>query len=154
MRIKKSLLFIVFSFCISAVYSQAIQFQSLSWHDALAKAKRENKLMFIDMFASWCTYCRQMDATVFTDTATGTFYNSHFICLKYDVLKQDGILVKRNYTLLGFPTFLYLDENGMLIGKTVGYQNKGTFINNGKTAFDLGRKNENQNTYRSLQMKL
>ena len=122
---------------VSKAYSQSIQFEPLSWRDALAKAKRENKMMFVEIYTTWCTYCRQMEQNIFPAKEAGAFYNNHFINLKYDALKQDGIQIRKSYALLGFPTFLYLDADGLVIKKTVGYQNMETFISNGSSAFSM-----------------
>lgn len=78
-----------------------------------------------------------MEQTVFPDTGVGNYYNEHFINLRYDALKSDGIQIRETYTLLGFPTFLYLDPNGLVVIKTAGYQEKEMFIRNGDSAFML-----------------
>lgn len=119
------------------VKSQSVQFSPLSWRQALAKAKTEHKILFIDMYTTWCTYCKQMEQSVFSDTAVAGYYNKHFINIRYDALKNDGIEISKTYTLLGFPTFLYLDPNGLVILKTAGYQQKEKFIYNGDSAFRL-----------------
>ena len=38
-----------------------------SLHEGLAQAKAENKLVFIDMWATWCKNCFAMDKTTFED---------------------------------------------------------------------------------------
>ncbi len=130
-------LFIITSLFINKTNSQSIHFESLSWYKALSKAKQENKIIFVDMYTTWCTYCRQMDQNIFSIGEVGSFYNTHFINIKYDALKSDGIQIRKNYSLLGFPTFIYLDPNGLVLLKTVGYQEKEKFIQNGDSAFVL-----------------
>lgn len=128
-------LFIVISFVTSA-FSQ-IHFEQLSWQQALGKARQENKMIFIDVYATWCTYCRQMDANIFQLPEVGDYHNQHFINLRYDVLRTDGIAIRNSYRLLGFPTFLYLDPQGMVLKKTVGYQSKELLLQNSQAAFSL-----------------
>lgn len=126
------LLSVVF-FLVDTSYGQ-IHFESLSWQQALGKARQENKMIFIDVYATWCTYCRQMDATTFLQPEVGDYHNEHFINLRYDALKTDGIAIRNSYRLLGFPTFLYLDPQGMVVKKTVGYQSKEQLLQNSQTA--------------------
>ena len=117
--------------------SQSVHFATLSWPNALAKARSENKMLFIEMYTTWCTYCKQMEQNVFPSEEAGNYYNEHFINIRYDALQSDGIQIRKNYALLGFPTFLYLDPNGLAILKTAGYQEKEKFIHNGDSAFLL-----------------
>ena len=134
---KKLILFLfIVVLSVTSAYSQ-IHFEQLSWQQALGKARQENKMIFIDVYATWCTYCRQMDATIFPLQEVGEYQNEHFINLKYDVLKADGIAIRNSYRLLGFPTFLYLDPQGMVVKKTAGYQSKEQLLQNSQTAFSL-----------------
>jgi len=131
---KKRILLLIVIFCsVSASYSQ-IHFEQLSWQQALGKARKENKMIFIDVYTSWCTYCRQMDSAVFSLAEVGDYHNEHFINLRYDALKADGISIRKSYTLPGVPAFLYLDPQGMVVKKTVGYQNREQLLQNSRDA--------------------
>jgi thiol:disulfide interchange protein len=134
---KKPIIFLfIVILSVTSAYSQ-IHFEQLSWQQALGKARQENKMIFIDVYATWCTYCRQMDANIFLLPEVGEYLNEHFINLKYDVLKADGVAIRNSYRLLGFPTFLYLDPQGMVVKKTVGYQSKEQLLQNSQAAFSL-----------------
>ncbi|TKK72003.1 thioredoxin family protein [Ilyomonas limi] len=117
-------------------YSQ-IHFEPLSWQQALGKAREENKMIFIDVYTTWCSYCKQMDAHIFSMKAVGEYHNEHFINLRIDAERGDGIAIRNSYRLLGFPTFLYLDPQGTVIRKTAGYQNKEQLLYNSQLAFSL-----------------
>ena len=41
------------------VFSQGIQFEIGSWKEVLQKAKQENKLIFVDLYSTWCGPCIQ-----------------------------------------------------------------------------------------------
>lgn len=122
---------------ITKTNGQSIHFEPISWQQALAKARDENKMLFVEIYTSWCVYCKQMEQTVFTNGEAGDFYNKHFINVRYNAQLQDGISIRKSYALLGLPMFLYLDANGISILKTVGYQEKNTFIRNGDSALIL-----------------
>lgn len=117
-------------------YSQ-VRFEPLSWQQALGKARKENKMMFITINTTWCTYCRQMDTAVFSLAEVGDYHNEHFINLKYDALKADGIAIRKSYTLPGIPAFLYLNPQGMVVKKSVGYQTKEQLLQNSNAALLL-----------------
>ena len=41
-----------------------VKFEDLTFKEALAKAKAENKLVFMDCYTSWCGPCKKMLNTV------------------------------------------------------------------------------------------
>lgn len=132
---QKIVLFLLLSsFFISHADSQPIRFEPISWQEALGKARKEHKMLFVEIYTTWCTYCRQMEQNVFSTKEAGAFYNQHFINVRYDAQKSDGIQILKSYAMLGFPTFLYLDPNGLVVKKTAGYQNIETFTSMGDSA--------------------
>ena len=50
-----------------------------SLKDAKAKAKKENKLIFIDCYTTWCGPCKNMSKKTFVNKEVGEYYN----CLLY-----------------------------------------------------------------------
>jgi uncharacterized protein YyaL (SSP411 family) len=60
------------------------------------KAKKENKLIFVDAYASWCGPCKLMVKNIFPLKTVGDYYNSHFINAKIDMEKGEGIELAKN----------------------------------------------------------
>ncbi len=56
--------------------------QHSSWTKILAKAKEENKLIFVDCYATWCGPCKKMAKEVFPLADVGAFYNANYINVK------------------------------------------------------------------------
>ena len=55
------------------------------WGDeALAKAKRENKLIFLSVGYSSCHWCHVMERESFCDAEIAGLLNQHFVCVKVD----------------------------------------------------------------------
>ncbi|MDO8970421.1 MAG: thioredoxin family protein, partial [Saprospiraceae bacterium] len=72
------LFFLVFTQMASA---QGIEFFSGTWPEALEKAKKEELLIFVDAYASWCGPCKRMAAQTFPDPKAGEFFNANFLNL-------------------------------------------------------------------------
>jgi thiol:disulfide interchange protein len=54
--------------------ANGMEFFHGTWAQALAKAKKENKLVFLDAYTSWCGPCKQMQRNVFPQTTVGSFF--------------------------------------------------------------------------------
>ena len=130
---KKFIFFLLIIFFTNTSYSQ-IQFEQLTWQQALGKAREENKMIFVDVYTTWCSYCKQMDAHIFPIKEVGDYHNEHFINLKIDAERGDGLVIRNSYRLLGFPTFLYLDSQGNVVRKVAGYQSKEQLLYNSMAA--------------------
>ncbi|MCA9152324.1 MAG: thioredoxin domain-containing protein, partial [Planctomycetales bacterium] len=52
--------------------------------EALAKAKQENKMIFLSVGYSSCYWCHVMERESFMDEEIAKFLNDHFICIKVD----------------------------------------------------------------------
>ena len=133
---KHHILSIVFIFSLSAVYSQGIEFETGTWKSILAKAKQENKLVFVDCTTVWCKPCKWMEANVFTESKVGKFYNENFITIQVDMEKGEGIELRKQYKVNSYPTYLFVDSKGNLIHRDGGAKNADLFIAVGKKALD------------------
>ena len=60
----------------------------VDWHpwdaDALEKARREDKVIFLSIGYSSCHWCHVMERESFMDEEIAAFLNKHFVCIKVD----------------------------------------------------------------------
>ena len=71
-----------------------------TWQETLEKAEKEDKLIFLDAYASWCGPCKAMQQNVFPTQKVGEFYNANFIKVKIRKIDEDE--------KLGFQAFQQL----------------------------------------------
>jgi thiol-disulfide isomerase/thioredoxin len=138
---RKSVVLFLFIFLLSATggYSQnrKIQFVEKPWQEVLEMAKKENKLIFMDAFATWCGPCKWIAAHMFTNDTVADYYNSHFICVSIDMEKGEGVEIRKTYDVRYYPTLLFLDASGDAVHKRVGAIKKADeWIVMGQTALD------------------
>lgn len=123
-----------------------------TWKQVLAKAKAENKYIFIDCYTTWCGPCKQMSKNIFPMETVGAFYNKNFINIKVqlDTLKDKdgkildneevknwyatGDMLEAEYNVRAYPTYLFFDPNGNIVHRAVGSSEAPKFISKGEDA--------------------
>lgn len=120
----------------------------LSWQEVQAKAKAENKYIFIDCFTTWCGPCKYMTANIFPQEEVGTFFNKNFVNVKVQMDKtdKDDEFVKKWYDdakkiaeecgVTAYPTFLYFSPEGKLVHRVVGSGEAADFVKKSQAALD------------------
>lgn len=124
--------------------AQGIEFFHGNWKDALAKAKAEDKLLFVDAFAKWCGPCKAMAKNVFTQQKVGEYFNANFINLKLDMEEADGVTFGHKYEVSAYPTLFFIDGEGKVVKKIVGGQQPDGLISAGGDAM---KKNDRSGKY-------
>lgn len=104
------------------------QFRQGDWLELLGKAKTENKLIFVDAYTTWCTWCKEMDKENFTDSIVGLFMNEHYIPVRLDMEEGLGLKMAIKYRVNAFPTFLVFTSDGQLVRRVMGYRKKDQFL--------------------------
>lgn len=135
---KLQLLTIVLSLSITLVMAQGsgIVFESGDWESALKKANKEDKVIFVDAYTTWCGPCKMMAKNTFTDEAVGNYFNDNFINMKIDMEKGEGLLFAKAYGVRAYPTYVFVDGKGNIAHKGLGYMEPADFIEFGEAARD------------------
>jgi len=145
---KLKCLFSILSFFSSVmINAQGIKFQKMSgWKDVIAKAKVENKYIFVDCYATWCGPCKSMEREIFSLPVVGEYYNQNFISIKvqFDKTENDDSIARKwyeqadnfqsTYSINSFPTYLYFDSDGKAVHKEIGAHTANNFIQIAKDA--------------------
>jgi thioredoxin-related protein len=114
--------------------------QALTWSQVKAKARTENKFIFVDCYATWCGPCKTMDKDVYPNDSIGAYMNARFISVKVqlDTSKLDDAEIKKwyqtaqdirkQYAINAMPTFLFFDAGGGALTKEVGAKSAKAFL--------------------------
>jgi thiol-disulfide isomerase/thioredoxin len=100
--------------------NRSIAFENKPFDEVLEMAGKAGKLVFMDAYASWCGPCKWMSANIFTNDSVADFFNSHFICIKMDMEKGEGINLSQIYQVRAYPTLLFINASGNMVHKRVG----------------------------------
>ncbi|THU39607.1 thioredoxin family protein [Niastella caeni] len=107
----------------------------LSWEQVKEKAKRDNKYIFLDCYATWCGPCKMMDREIYPLKVIGDLYNGKFISIKVQFDRtekddrntrnwyQDAEKILTTYKVTAYPTFLFVTPMGELVHRASGGMN-------------------------------
>ncbi|MGH1336927.1 MAG: thioredoxin family protein [Aureispira sp.] len=113
---------ILMSFLLLSIGSiaQPLKFERSNWETVKAKAKAENKFIFVDTYASWCEPCKWMDKHVFAKGEVSRFFGQHYISYKLDIEQGEGVAFAEEYRVYSYPTLLYFNPEGELVHRLIG----------------------------------
>jgi len=118
----------------NAEVSTGINFFKGTWNQAIVKAKKENKLIFLDCYALYCGPCLQMAKDEFTQQKVGTLYNDNFINFKLNIKEGIGISLAKKYSISFLPTLLFINTKGYDVYREKGFHNADKLVELGKNA--------------------
>jgi len=81
-----------------------------------------------------------MARDVFTDAKVAEFYNDKFVNVQVDMEKGEGIDLAKKYEVRAYPTLLFIDGNGEIVHRAVGYHTSDDFMALGATALDPSKR--------------
>lgn len=132
---------------ISASYSADID-ASIEWitlEEMQAAQSVAPKKVMIDVYTSWCGWCKKMDKTTFANAKVASYLNEYYYAVKLDAESKETILFdgqeydfipngsRGHHALaaslldgqLSYPTIVFLDEELGKISGMPGYQTAG-----------------------------
>ena len=115
-----------------------------NYNKALEKATKENKAIMIDFYTDWCTICKVMDTNVYLDKNVVSNINYNFVPLKINAEYNDKNikLLTNQYNISAFPTTVFINTNGFIIKKILGYIDTNDLLEEIKT-IEIKRENIN-----------
>ena len=138
---KRISLFICSLFFSVLCFAQGTVWEELSLQEALSKAEKQGKKVFIDCYTKTCGPCKYMLKNIFTLQKCGEYFNRHYVCITRDVEEGEGIDIAKNYKVFLCPTYLILNTDGTLFTRLDGgavSSPKEDFVGKVKDAVRLG----------------
>lgn len=83
------------------------------------QARREQRLVLLNIVAEWCQLCKKMDLTAYRDPKVTELIGQRYVAVRADIDKEPEI--KRRYGNYGVPAVVILDADGTEIVKRRGY---------------------------------
>jgi thioredoxin-related protein len=114
-----------------------------TWQEAVELNKKEPKKLLVDVYTSWCGWCKVMDKETFTDPKVAEYLTKNYYCVKLDAEMKEAIEFNGHkfehiagqgrggvhtlaYSLLdgqmSYPTIVYLTEKFERVVISPGYK--------------------------------
>lgn len=116
------------AFAFTAEAQQISFVKNCSWEELKARAQKEDKPIFVDVYTSWCAPCKKMAATVFKDPEVVAYMDKNYISIQLDAEKEKSHGFFANFHPGAYPSFYWLDKNGRLLSTKTGYMPSEPFL--------------------------
>lgn len=99
-----------------------------SYDAALKSAKESGKLVMVDFTADWCGWCKELDKKTYSDAKVIAFAKDKLVSVKVDTETPEGAKLQQKFQVSGLPTIMFLDGEGKVQGKIVGFKPPAPFL--------------------------
>lgn len=130
---KNLLVFLLSTAFLASAQNRQINFETGNLASVFEKAKKENKLIFVDAFTVWCGPCKQMAKHIFTNDTIADYFNANFITLKLDMEKGEGIAFGEKHNVNCYPNLFFLDADGNEVHRQAGSMSAPEFLSFAQT---------------------
>ncbi len=116
--------------------------QDLVWKPfdkGLKDAAALKKYAFVDVYTDWCGYCKMMESTTLKAKPVLAELEKNFVSIKFNAESEDQVTWKgkkvpmrelsMSWGVEGFPTMLFLNHKGEIIGSFSSYAEADLMIN-------------------------
>ena len=110
----------------------------LTIEEAEKRAETEPRAIFVDVYTSWCGWCKVMDRKTFANPEVVKYVNEHYYAVKmnaedYDKFEFNGqntnnAELARVFRVSGYPTIVLINEDFTEFTPRAGFRGPSDFI--------------------------
>ncbi len=103
----------------------------LPFSEAVAKAKKENKMVVVDFYTDWCGWCKVMDEKTYGHKDVIEFARKKLIMSKVDAESDEKVSfmgqemtyrqLAKAFGVKGYPTTVFITPKGEFLTSVSGY---------------------------------
>lgn len=110
---------LLFSLLVSFLSPAKEKINWISLSELKASYSKDPKPILIDVYTSWCGWCREMDRKTYTNKKLADYINEHYYAVKYDAESKDAVefngvkyTFQPEYNMNGLALYLLHNEPG------------------------------------------
>ena len=125
---KRIITLMVLALLVSSAWAKDIEWLK-SYDTALAQAKKDKKIVLVDIYTDWCGWCKKLDRDTYSDKDVQARVAKDFIAVKINPEKSaDGAKLAQQFGVRGFPFIAFVGADGKPMSQISGYVNAVTFL--------------------------
>ncbi len=122
------------------------QINWMTWEDVQQASQTEKRKVIVDVYTSWCAWCKRMDQQTFNHEKIIDYVNENYYCIKFNAEHRENIQfngqvfrfnkTRKHHTLaskilrgrMSYPSTVFLDENLQVIQPVPGFHPAEEFL--------------------------
>ena len=116
--------------CLFAVGAWAAEVDwQKNYDSAVEKAKKEKKIVMVDIYTDRCGWCKCLDRDTYSDQNVQAKLAKDFVSVKVNPEKSDaGAKLAQQFGVRGFPFIGFVGTDGKLVTQISGYLPAAEFL--------------------------
>lgn len=125
---------------VGSSFSPSSEMKWYSFEEGYKLAKKQNKIMLVDVYTDWCGWCKRMDRDTYAKSEIMTLIEKDFIAIKFNPeVSQEYMFEGKKYNgselasvlsknqLSGYPTTIFYQPNSKKTNVLGGYYDANRF---------------------------
>jgi thioredoxin-related protein len=123
----------IISALVTVLVATVAHAEKVNWEHnferALEHARKNKKLVMVDLYTDWCGWCKKLDRDVYKDKKVEQKLAKDFITVKINPeATASGAKLARQFGTRGFPHIVFTDATGKKIDEIIGYVPADAFL--------------------------
>jgi thiol:disulfide interchange protein len=121
------------TFLSASVIAFSARAEHVDWEHnydhALEQAKKDKKLVMVDVYTDWCGWCKKLDQVVYKDKAVEEKLGKDFVAVKINPeMNSKNAKLAKEFGTRGYPHIVFADADGKKIAEIRGYVTADVFL--------------------------
>lgn len=105
-----------------------VNFQNLSYEDALKEASRQGRMLFVYCRINSCPPCDGMENDILKKEDIKKCLEDNYVCVKYDMKVGEGLVLAKKWNMEFYPVCLLVNPDGGIRHRIEGLVDPGFFL--------------------------